>query len=352
MKKLKSKVVSSFFIVFILQGTILAGAIQSPINQPAIVLNKNQRADNYYFVHLTDTHVAHNWYDHNETRKHWLISLLQYVTSFETPPAFVVITGDLVEWGEGFFGALNYHAFTQCFYKNNIQWYADKNCTIPVYFTPGNHDYYPYRMLWNYHLFIHRIPIKNHDRYMTTYKNDSLFFMNSGPNSYATYNDKINSRAVGLTNEDIAWLDQQLNGSSASHKIILMHHPAVNLRNQDGDLYDVFIQNRVQFIALCEKYDVDIVLAGHTHEPRVFDADEHLYENLPLNCSKYLTVFVQSDDCKESVNYRNISLVGNDMWIEPSQAVNVTSFLASNFFLQTRDFLTTIVSGQPPIAWF
>ena len=336
MKKLKSQIAQSFFIVFLLNGIILTSSIQHPIDKPTFIITKNQSNSSYFFVHITDTHVIHNWFDHNETRKHWLISLLNYVTSFDTPPAFVVITGDLVEWGEGFFGALNYYAFTQCFYKNNTQLYANKNCSIPVYFTPGNHDYYPYRILCNYHFFVDSIHIKDHNHYLVTYKNFSLFFMNSGPNSYAKYSDKVNSLAVGLTNDDITWLEEQLQVYATNHKIILMHHPAINLRNKDGDMTGVFINNRGQFIEICEKYDVDAVLAGHTHEARVFDSYEHLYENVPMNCSKFPTLFVQSDDCKESVHYRNISLVGNDMWIEPSQEVNVTYLLTSDLNLQNR----------------
>jgi len=91
-------------------------------------------------------------------------------------------------------------------------------------------------------------------------------------------------------------------------------------------MYDVFIHQREQFIELCKKYDVDAVLAGHTHEARVFDAEEHLYENLPINSSEYPTLFVQSDDCKEGVHYRNISLIANDLWIEPSVEVTVNVF--------------------------
>jgi 3',5'-cyclic AMP phosphodiesterase CpdA len=351
MNKLKLSVVSLFFIVLMLNGIVGAGSIQNQSNEPTIVLQKNQSTGDFYFVHITDTHVASSWYDHNETRKHWLISLLQYVTSFETPPAFVVITGDLVEWGEGFFGALNYYTFTQCFYQHDTQLYADKNCSIPVYFTPGNHDYYPYRELCNYHLFVNRIHSKDHDHYVITFKNLSLFFMNSGPNSYATYSDKLNSLAVGLTNNDIAWLDEHLHDCSTAHKIILMHHPAINLRNQDGVMYDVFIHNREQFIDLCTKYDVDAVLAGHTHEARVFDAEEHLYENLPMNTSMYPTLFVQSDDCKEGVHYRNISLLGNDIWIEPSVEVNVTCCSSLSLNLQSISFFQDVCSEHRPVPW-
>jgi 3',5'-cyclic AMP phosphodiesterase CpdA len=330
MKKLKLQIVTSFLVFFIITGIIVAGAIQNHIDEPVIFVNENKSPGDFYFVHITDTHVASKLYDRNEIRQQWLISLLDYISSFDIPPAFVVITGDLVEWGEGFLGALNYYALIHCFYKNNTQLYADKNCSIPVYFTPGNHDYYPNRELYNYHLFIDRTHINDNDRYVIIYQNLSLFFMNSGPNSYANHSDVINSLGVGLTNDDIVWLDEKLNNCTTNKKIILMHHPAINLRNQNGEMYDVFIHAREQFIELCKKYDVDAVLAGHTHEARVFDGEEHLYENLPINCSKYSTLFVQSDDCKEGVHYRNVSIVGNDIWIEQNQEINFTCFSSLN----------------------
>ena len=330
MKKLKLQVVTSFLIFFIINGIVVAGSIQNQIDEPVIFINENQSNSDFYFVHITDTHVVSKMYDHNEIRKNWLISLLDYISSFDKPPAFVVITGDLVEWGEGFLGALNYYALIHCFYKNNTQLYADKNCSIPVYFTPGNHDHYPNRELYNYHLFIDRTHINDNDRYVITYENLSLFFMNSGPNSYAKPSDWANSLSIGLTNDDIVWLDEKLNNCTTNKKIILMHHPAINIRNDKGELYDVFIHNREKFIELCENYDVDAVLAGHTHDPRVFDAEEHLYENLPINSSNYTTLFVQSDDCKEGVHYRNISIDSNDIWIEQSQEINFTSFFPLN----------------------
>jgi predicted MPP superfamily phosphohydrolase len=347
MNKLKLQVVSLFFIVLILNGIVVVGSMQKHSDEPVSVLQKNQSTSDFYFVHLTDTHVVNKLYDHNVTRKQWLTSLLKYVTSFETPPAFVVITGDLVDWGEGSFGALNYIAFRQCFYQQNRHLYADKNCSIPVYFTPGNHDYYFFRVLCNYHLFVNRIALKDHDRYVITFKNLSLFFMNSGPDSRATQSDINNSIAVGLTKKDIAWLDDQLHDCTTSHKIILMHHPAINIRNEDGDMVSVFKHHREQFVELCKKYDVDAVLAGHTHEARVFDAEEHLYENLPMNTSTYPPLFVQSDDCKQSIHYRNISLDGDDLWIEQSHEVNFTSFSSapSSFYIE-KLLLHTLFTGK------
>jgi hypothetical protein len=173
--------------------------------------------------------------------------------------------------------------------------------------------------------------------------------MDSGPNSYATPSDRANSLSIGLADDDINWLNEKLSNCTTNHKIVLMHHPAINIRNENGGLFDVFIRNRETFIEVCEQYDVDVVLAGHTHEPRVFDSEEHLYENLPINCSNYSTLFVQSDDCKEGVHYRNISMVGNDIWIEQNQEMNFTCFSTLSSLFSKQIFCSKTYLFKPTL---
>ena len=103
-----------------------------------------------------------------------------------------------------------------------------------------------------------------------------------------------------------------------------MHHPAIN-RRKNGRMGGVIIRNRVEFIELCETNNIDLVLAGHTHNSRVFDSDEELYDNYPINSSQYSTLYVQSDDCKQSIHYRNISILSNDIWIEESVELDLPS---------------------------
>jgi len=115
---------------------------------------------------------------------------------------------------------------------------------------------------------------------------------------------------------DIEWLESTLNKCSSKYKIVLMHHPAINW----GD-HDTIARNQDNFIQLCEGYDVELVLAGHTHASRVYDKNNNFYPNdiLPLNCSKYPTLYVQTDACKEGGYYRNITISGNDIWLNPCE---------------------------------
>jgi len=269
--------------------------------------------NDFYFVQFTDTHVMHRLFDWKEVSKNKLQSVLDHVSSFEKKPAFIVITGDLTNWGGGILsGALNCLAFASCFYKNDDQLYADADYSIPVYTAPGNHEYIYTRNLMNYHRFI-----ENNDRYIVNYSNMSLFFINSGP----SYHDG----GAGLYDCDMDWLEGALQNCSSHIKIVLMHHPAVYFRNDEGRMRDVIVQNREAFVNACENHSVDLVLTGHTHESRVFDGDENSYdENMSFNCSLYPALFVQTTDCSEhGVHYRNVSIIGNDVWLGP--CVEVTT---------------------------
>jgi predicted MPP superfamily phosphohydrolase len=276
------------------------------------VLNASEpSSSDFYFVQITDTHVLHRIFDRQQLSKQRFSTVIDTVVSFDPKPAFIVMTGDLVEWGGiGLLGALNYQTLRECLYEQGGQLFADSMCTIPVYTTPGNHDYCFQRNLWNYHRLIDPNHICEEDRYMVISGDVSLFFMDSGPNYYADLSIVFDWHGQGFTDDDITWLDTELENCSSSHKIILMHHPAV------GPLDDLFIKNRVEFVALCEQYQVDLVLTGHTHHAVVYDHELNEYTDACINCSVYPTLYVQTDDCKQGIHYRNISVVQNDVWLE------------------------------------
>ena len=310
MKKLK--LVAVFLFGILLFSSVSVGGI-----------NSGDEPDDFYFVHMADTHLLHKIFDRSEKSRDRLVSVLDHISSFDEKPAFVVITGDLVEWGSGVSGRLNYMALMDCFYEKDSQHYADSNHSIPVYFTPGNHDYYFDWNLINYHRLVDSKHVLDDDRYVVTYNDASLFFMDSGRHYMLKPKDWLNVFANGLTDRDIKWLEDSLSSCSSQHKIILMHHPAVFHRDEAGVMNNVILRNREQFIELCDKYDVDLVLNGHTHRALVFDGAETLYNELPLNCSQYPTFYVHSEDNKQGRNYRNISIVGNDVWLEDCEQVNV-----------------------------
>lgn len=322
MRKLK---IAAIFLIFtlLLSGLTVEGLIHNiDWNNSEIVLQTGD--DDFYFVHLTDTHIRHKLFDRNQVTTKILKSVIEEVTSFSPKPAFIVITGDLCEWaGSDPFGALNCKAFVSCFYENDNQLYADSEFTIPVYTTPGNHDYCITRNLKNYHTYIDKNHVEDDDRYIVTHGDVSLFFMDSGPNYYDNPFDWLEVLGDGLYDDDIEWLEEELIQCESMHKIILMHHPAISDRNKQGEMREVIARNRIEFVELCENYDVELVLTGHTHSAIIYDCDENKYSELPLNCSEYSTLYVQSDDCKEGVHFRNITIIGDDIWLESSEELDV-----------------------------
>jgi 3',5'-cyclic AMP phosphodiesterase CpdA len=282
-----------------------------------------QKNNDFYFVQLADTHIRHKLFDFRETTKERLTTVIDYILSFEKKPAFIVITGDLTEWGGNIItGALNCIAFADCFFEKENQLYADEDFTIPVYTTPGNHDYCLSGNLKNYNKFIDKKHGDVKNRYNITYGDIKLFFMDSGPNHYLHPRYWTDIIGDGLYDCDIAWLENELNSCAYDKKIILMHHPAINTRRDNGDMGGVIFRNREEFIELCETHNVELVLAGHTHTSKIFDADEVVYDDYPINSSLYSTLYVQSDDCKQGINYRNISIQGDDIWIESSKEIS------------------------------
>ena len=321
MKKLKFQLIIVITLFTFLWNSIAAVAF----NQNSEIKISLKNNDDYYFVHLTDTHIRHRLFDIYGTTKERLTTVIEHAVSFENKPAFIVITGDLTEWaGSGISGALNSIAFASCFNENDNQLFADANFTIPVYTTPGNHDYCYNRNLKNYHRFIDKNHIGVKDRYNITYGDITLFFMDSGPNYYLNPLTWTDICGDGLYDCDINWLEDELSSCTSAKKIVLMHHPAIN-RRKNGRMGGVIIRNREEFIELCNTNNVDIVLAGHTHNSRVYDSDEVLYDGYPINSSQYSTLYVQSDDCKQSIHYRNISIQGDDIWIEESIELDIPS---------------------------
>ena len=332
----------AFFIIFLfifstitVKGSTQNNFLTKDINETYYNIN------HFYFVHITDTHLLHKLFDREEISKKRFSAVIENVTSFDNKPAFIVMTGDLVEWGgRSKSGALNYQTLVSCLYELDNQLYADSDFLIPVYTTPGNHDYYFGNNLKNYHLYMNKNYIYDEDRYIITYNDVSLFFMDSGFHYILEPWDWFRILSSGLCNDDIKWLDEELNKSESKYKIILMHHPAVNIRDDRDVMIDVIARNREVFIDLCDKYNVNLVLTGHTHRSRVFDRYENLYNDFPINCTPHSTLFVQTDDCKQNVNYRNISITNNDILLEETQKLNVTAVLQNsnhqniNYFLQ------------------
>jgi hypothetical protein len=141
-------------------------------------------------------------------------------------------------------------------------------------------------------------------------------------------------KGTGISNEQCVWLRTTLAGSSGKRKIIIMHHPAVNVAgtNSDGTPFagiiadpsqNSLLNNRTTFLNICDSNKVDIVLCGHAHQNVVANRKgEVILENRPDS-----TRFVQTGGAFNR-SYRTITVdpafvtVGPPLRSPPATAVD------------------------------
>ncbi len=247
---------------------------------------------NFYFVHLTDTHVSIFGYPPNAEK--YLKKVIKKLESLPDKPAFVVLTGDLVEFGgSGYFGAKNYREFLKCVRgkKNNLYFDGGRR----IYTIPGNHDYRPQSSLSNYHRYI-----SSFDRYLIIYRNIVILCLNSGKD--VIKGGKL--KASGLSNSDIHWIETNLKNFPDKIKIIAMHHPISSLT-----------KNKNKLISLCKKYNVEAIICGHTHRSKVRDIYGRGYST-PVDCYTVPPLIVETDACFHHGAYRPIEVSGNHLIIK------------------------------------
>jgi predicted MPP superfamily phosphohydrolase len=242
---------------------------------PHAVQLLNTLPTNYTVVQLTDIHIGKSSNLINEKKE--LIQLLSSINDVINPQ-FVILSGDSVDW-------YNERA------KHNA--YADLqdallHCHVPIFTVPGNHErythrllflYFPYTNLTPYHRFLN--PISD---YSIHYGNMNFVFLDSGYDYSRWELPKIwtlTPEGSGLTNTQMYLLNNTW-GNTLMNQIIIMHHPAVNDKNDTGlgalpnDLPsgndECIAFNRGAFITYCLEHNVSLVLTGHSHENHVFNS--------------------------------------------------------------------------------
>ncbi len=217
----------------------------------------------WYFVHITDPHVVCNVFGDDEL---WH-AVIDDIANRNPPPDFVLCTGDLVDYGKGVLGNLNYDELIGALFKQNNDYYIDSDCTIPIYFCPGNHDA---RLIYQvlgpygfegYHSYI------GPDYYIHTHKNCKIFSLNSGCDIWPGFwGDLLVPEGDGLAakydNEVIKFTNDASNSNEAL-KIVLIHHPFIAQGNDGKD--GSFWNGRNQFNDTCSNCSIDFVFSGHLH---------------------------------------------------------------------------------------
>ncbi len=265
---------------------------------------------NFYFVHITDTHIIHEeWpiYLDKENSVSNLDKTLKKIKNFAIPPSFVINSGDVVDCGgSGDIGANNYLEYRSLIngIKSNwyINWIHNSDFTIPIYHCPGNHDHRIYSPLkgsipWT-DVLDNYIEYIDHQTWYKSWKDETtktcIISIDSGYDKKLTTGTKWPPVGTGLDPEQVDLLESELDDLDGSDnnkdtsdykKIIFMHHPVIYYRkNEDWKHWGGYTEDGIwdagcitsekeRFLDACDKYDVDIVLSGHTHKNRVYNRD-------------------------------------------------------------------------------
>lgn len=156
-------------------------------------------------------------------------------------PDFVVFSGDLVHWVSNTAALDGFKQMCSEFDKD-----------IPLYFVPGNHDIEskPESIA----AFIERY---GHDRFVHKAKSYTVIGYNSCVIKDASYAEPA----------EYKWLEKALQRARLNKPIILVaHHPMFLSSPDEAERYEnIGIELRKKYLALFDKYGVDLVLSGHLH---------------------------------------------------------------------------------------
>lgn len=159
----------------------------------------------------------------------------------------------------------------------------------------------------------------NHD-----WRNEPFYKpFNMDGRSYYTFN-KGNARFFALDSnymnpEQLDWLKQQLQASSAKWKICFFHHPLYSDAKYHGPDLDL----RAQLAPIFEKYGVNVVFSGH----------DHVYERIkPQNGTYY---FVEGS--AGQLRYHNLRRPSPEMaaGFDTDRTFMIVQIAGSDLFLQT-----------------
>jgi 3',5'-cyclic AMP phosphodiesterase CpdA len=313
----------------------------------------------FTFAHITDLHVADGMfnvgsYDLNGVE---FQIVLNNLNNLNTPLAFVAASGDISNMGsagtvsgtEGMYGALTGHLFAnQLTNPAPGDFFIDANRTIPIYFAPGNHEYYttltPPTSDTNLAYYLkHVSPDAD---YFIVKNNAIILFVRSGwddNRSILIDQDIDNPEGSGLTLGQCQWVRNTLHTYSNKRKIIVMHHPPSNANGilYDGTPYTAIIDtadgslmnNRTMFLNICDSNHVDIVLCGHVHQNVVCNRKGTVVpENWPSG-----TRYVQTAGEFQG-SYRIITVDSNFVYVGTPQLADPTVYVGNSLTASSIDY--------------
>ena len=206
-----------------------------------------ESSQSYFFVHLTDTQLGMIEYNAGFLQETEIVTnTISAINRLN--PAFVVITGDLIN-KEG--------DKEQCEELKRLL--AQVNKSIPVYYVPGNHDVG--QTASDELLALYRTNFGD-DRFSVLYNNTRLIGINS---------QLIWAKRDTLENEQFQWIESELKKSKRNnYRFVFAHHPLFLESIDEEDVYqNMPADSRGKYIDLFDKYNVQYMFVGHLHRNHI-----------------------------------------------------------------------------------
>ena len=242
----------------------------------------------FSFIHITDLHVSDTIFsiDNHDLDGQYFQCYIKEFANLTPKIAFVAASGDISNVGnlakKGMYPTITQYLFPPDLTNpDNGAYFIDSAQSIPIYFTPGNHDYFKEFKLFpkseenlNYYA---KYLAPDMDYSVATDIAVIVFLQSGSDGSLLNDENPVNPEGKGISNEQCAWLRNILRTNISKRKIVIMHHPPVNAvgTSFDGAPYTGSIRdatdgsilhNRTNFLNICDSNKVDIVLCGHIHQ--------------------------------------------------------------------------------------
>lgn len=198
------------------------------------------------FLHLTDLHLSHPDLDDpylvSDTAK-TLDMVLQEIAGMASPPAFVIVSGDLSNRGE----------------EKSYRLLAEKMAPLemPVFYALGNHD--------------------NRERFRSVVLGESenlaapYFYDRVVAGVHVIVLDTLAPGKVGGTLDDaqFAFLAEALGRETGVPKIVVMHHPPAMDEAEPMSWESIDVESTERLADILAGHKIEAILSGHVHVNRV-----------------------------------------------------------------------------------
>ncbi|MDH7460455.1 metallophosphoesterase family protein [Chitinophagaceae bacterium 26-R-25] len=177
----------------------------------------------------------------------------------------------------------------------------------PLFTSPGNHDYHDIEFSSDVAQRTHEIAyyqnfsmpidgesggVASHTQSYYSFDIGNVHFL-----SLDSYGKRENARLSDTTGPQARWIKEDLEKArNATWVVAYWHHPPYTMGSHNSDNEDELVDIREKFVPLLERYGVDLVLCGHSHDyersrmmlgyygkENDFDSTKYLVANKPGN---------------------------------------------------------------------